>query len=362
MIYFKRIIASIIKRLFPNIYLKYRENHFDTSIVIYKKKSYKSFLDEAFQDFRPNILPSERVKLEHEILHAFLKDGTRPDEFFLYHFDTKGESERQEYLTQASKDRLLLSYYNGDVNNTIGVLRDKYSFYQMAKEYFKRDVVLVSKETDNFDEFTDFCKKHPKFIAKEVDGGCGVGIKMVDVNTYGSTEEAYVDLSMSATWILEELIQQNEEIAAFNASSVNTVRFPSFRHGNKVVAARPCMRFGRQGSVVDNAGASGVFVSVDLETGEIISDAFDEHGRRYKRHPDSNKEFIGFRVPHWKELVEVAREAHLSLPENQVYVAFDFALSDKGWVIVEGNWGDWVLQEVSLERGLAKEFMELLKG
>ena len=58
----------------------------------------------------------------------------------------------------------------------------------------------------------------------------------------------------------------------------------------------------------------------------------------------------------------MARKAHLSLPENQVYVAFDFALSEKGWVIVEGNWGDWVLQQTSLERGFRKEFTSLLKG
>lgn len=362
MAFIKRIIVSMIKQLFPNFYWKYREKHFDTSSVIYKKKSYKSFLDEAFQDFRPNILPSERKKIEHDMLLTFLKDRTRPDEFLLYHFDTMGDSERQEYLTQASKDRLLVSYYKGDVKNTIGILRDKYAFYQIAKDYFRRDVVLISKETNNFDEFRLFCSKHPKFIAKEVDGGCGVGIKLMDVNSYGSIDEAYTDLLTTGTWILEELILQNEEMAAFNSSSVNTVRFPSFRHGKNVVAALPCMRFGRKGNFVDNAGSRGVFVSVDLETGEVITDAFDERGHRYKTHPDSNKKFIGFKVPQWKELVEVAREAHLSLPENQVYVAFDFALSDKGWVIVEGNWGDWVLQEVSLERGLAKEFRELLNG
>ena len=362
MINTKKIIVSTIKRLFPHLYLACKESLFDTSTEIYKKKSYISFLNEVFHDFRPNISPSERIKLEHDILRTYIKDRVRPDEYFLYHFDVKSESERLEYLTQASKDRLLVSYYNGDVRNTIRILRDKYAFYQIAKDYFKRDVILVNKETNNFVEFRSFCAKHPYFIAKEMDGGCGVGIKLIDVNAFSSIDEAYTDLLTTTTWILEELIQQNEEIASFNASSVNTVRFPSFRHGNKVVAARPCMRFGRKGNIVDNAGANGVFVSVDLKTGEIITDAFDEHGHRYKSHPDSYKEFIGFKVPQWKELVEVAREAHLSLPENQVYVAFDFALSDKGWVIVEGNWGDWVLQEVSLEKGLAKEFMELLNG
>ena len=52
----------------------------------------------------------------------------------------------------------------------------------------------------------------------------------------------------------------------------------------------------------------------------------------------------------------------MALPDNQVYVAFDFALSDSGWCIVEGNWGDLFLQQLSLKKGLRKEFVSLLFG
>lgn len=358
----KHTIKRIIRKLFPNLYLNLKAKYFDTSTIIYKKMTYQSFLDEAFKDFRPELSRSEKEALKQDILLTYLKDRTRPDEYLLYHYDTKDESERFEYLPQASKDALLISYYKGNVENTIGILRNKYAFYQIAKDFFKRDVLLIGNTTNNILQFKEFCIKHPKFIAKEVDSGCGVGIKIVDTTNYKTIEELYADLSTSATWIIEELIQQNKEISAFNESSVNTIRFPSFRHGNKVVAARPCMRFGRKGCVVDNAGQSGIFVSIDIKSGEIITDAFDEHGNRYKSHPDSNKVFKGFKIPQWEELLEIAHQAHLSLPENQVYVAFDFALSDKGWVVVEGNWGDWVLQQTSLETGLRKEFINLLNG
>ena len=360
--FIKRIIAFVLRVLFPCAYYNIKARQFDTSTIIYKKQSYSAFLKEAFRDFRPELSPSEQEALKSDILLTYLKDRTRPDEYLLYHYDRKNDIERAEYMPQATKDTLLISFYKGDLKNTIGILRDKFKFYQLAKDFFKRDVILVGNQTNNLIEFKEFCIKHPRFIAKEVDGGCGVGIKVVDVAFYNTVEDLYMDLSTSTTWIIEELIQQNKEISAFNESSVNTVRFPSFRHGNKVVAARPCMRFGRKGSVVDNAGQSGVFVSIDLEKGEIITDAFDEHGHRYKEHPDSKKVFKGFKVPQWEELIEVARKAHLSLPEKQVYVAFDFALSDKGWVVVEGNWGDWVLQQTSLEMGLKNEFIALLRG
>ena len=357
-----RVIKKIIKTLFPNFYWKLQVKRFDTSVVIYKKMTYEAFLEQAFLDFRPDLSLQDKNKLKGDILCVYLKDQTRPDEYFLYHYDTKSESERNEYLPQASKDTLLIEYYNGDIENTIGILRNKYAFYQIAKEFFKRDVILVGNETDNIEQFKEFCKKHPKFIAKEVDGGCGVGIQIIDTTRFDAIEDIYADLSTVTTWIVEELIQQHSEMSSFNESSVNTIRFPSFRHGSNVVAACPCVRFGRKGCIVDNAGQSGVFASVDLETGEIITDAFDEHGHKYNAHPDSKRIFRGFKIPQWQELIDMAREVHLALPENQVYVAFDFALSDKGWVIVEGNWGDWVLQQTSLEMGLRKEFTALLNG
>ena len=54
---------------------------------------------------------------------------------------------------------------------------------------------------------------------------------------------------------------------------------------------------------------------------------------------------------------------HESLPDYHKYVGFDFALTkDKGWVLVEGNWGDFICQQACLERGLKKEFMSLIQS
>ena len=351
-----------MQNVFPNVYYRFKAKFFNTSTVIYKKMTYESFLEQAFKDFRPELSQSDKNKLKADILYTYLKERTRPDEYLLYQYDTKNESQRRQYLSQASKDNLLVSYYKGDIENTIVILRNKYSFYQIAKDFFKRDVLLVSKATNNLQEFKEFCQRHPRFIAKEVDSGCGVGIKIVDTEGYDTIENLYFELSKQAIWIVEELINQNPAISLFNESTVNTVRLPSFRHGSKVVFAYPCIRFGRRGSVVDNAGQGGVFASVDIKTGEIITDAYDEHGHKYSVHPDSNIKFKGFIIPQWEVLLDIARNAHLSLPENQVYIAFDFALSENGWVIVEGNWGDWILQQTSLERGLRKEFTSLLNG
>lgn len=340
-------------------YYKHKALSFDKNIVIYKGETFAKFMDDAFRDFRPGISPKEKQKLEIEMIISYLRNGTRPDEYLLYGFDHKDSSVQSTYLPQKPKDDALIKYYGSEFTHVIDIIKDKYSFYTKMKKFFNRDAALVSCSED-WISFNEFCHKHKRFIAKENKGACGVGVHIIEINDEADIKQQFNRLLKLGDWIVEELIIQDSRVSEFNSSSINTVRFPSFRHGNDIRQAYPCMRFGRSGSVVDNAGQSGIFVSVDINTGKIISDAFNEHGARCETHPDSGKKFIGFKIPRWDELLRIAKEIHLTMPGEQTYVAFDFALSDKGWVLVEANWGDWVLQQTSLQRGLKKEFISLL--
>lgn len=356
------IIRNFIKKIIPQrLIALYRRRKFDESSIIYKGVSYREFLESALRESRSNISGEKLKALLADIKDVYLMDGTRPDEYLLYNYDNKCQDERGTYMPQKMKDSILLDYYKPDGEKLIGQLRDKYLFYQLAALFFKRDVVRIVGNND-WDCFEQFCKEHNRFICKIINSGCGVGIRIEDVKDNFQAKALFEELLAEGEWIIEELIKQDPAISSFNESSVNTVRFPSFRHGNEVKQDYPCIRFGRKGSIVDNAGQKGVFASVDILTGKINSNGFDELGHEYEEHPDSKVRFEGFQIPRWAELLEEARRAHLLLPEKHTYVAFDFALSDKGWVIVEGNWGDWVLQQTSLKRGLKKEFLELLKG
>lgn len=332
---------------------------FDCNKIIYKGISFNDFCEEAFSDFRPSITTDEKMLLKNDMISAYLFEHVRPDEFLLYKFDQTKPEVHRTYLPQVVKDNMLISYYGSGWSDRIAFIKDKYSFYCAMKRFFKRDAVLISDSND-WSLFEGFCKKHNRFIAKENKGACGVGAHIVEVQSETDVREQFDRLLQIGEWIIEELIVQDKRIAVFNASSINTVRFLSFRHGDNIRQDYPCMRFGRKGCIVDNAGQKGVFVSVDINTGKIISDAFNEHGENYECHPDSGIKFKGFQIPRWDELRSIARESHMSMVENQTYIAFDFALSENGWVMVEANWGDWVLQQTSLQRGLRKEFISLL--
>lgn len=153
---------------------------------------------------------------------------------------------------------------------------------------------------------------------------------------------------------------QDAAMARWNSSSVNTIRLCSFRNNNDVSIAYPFIRVGRKGSIVDNGGQGGIFASIDIQTGVICTDGGDEIGNVYPLHPDSSVPFKGVQIPQWKELLDMCREVHASLPSEFYYVGFDFALTAKGWMLIEGNWGQFVAQQTTLHRGLRKEFEDLM--
>ena len=355
----KELFSSFIRRLKKVLKWIRRRVFFDKSQVVYNGKTYKNYWNETYGNNRYPLFAKIRIKKLTK--RAFLRGGFRPDEFHLYGLENQNESVWNQFMSQRRKDEYLISFYGPDFRKVLNILKDKYVFYTYMKDFFRRDVTYIKGEQDR-PSFLSFCDQHSQIFAKLNKGSCGRGCQAYKVENPDQANSVFDELVASGEWIVEEMIKQDVTIAQFNISSVNTIRFPSFKKKGVVNPVFPCMRFGRAGSIIDNAGQGGMFVSIDQNTGEIISDAIDEKGNVFVEHPDSNITFQGFHVPQWDSIIETVKNAHLKLPDNQVYVAFDLALSDKGWCIVEGNWGDWILQQASMQKGLRNEFASLLFG
>ena len=119
----------------------------------------------------------------------------------------------------------------------------------------------------------------------------------------------------------------------------------------------PVLRMGRSGCLVDNAGQGGIFAAIDVKTGVTFA-AADESRNRYFIHPDSHKELIGFVVPRWEEACALAKSLSYRLPEAG-FVGWDLALTDDGWVMVEGNAYPLIIYQIALGKGIRGEFDEM---
>lgn len=117
-----------------------------------------------------------------------------------------------------------------------------------------------------------------------------------------------------------------------------------------VVVFAAGVRMGREGSCVDNWAKGGVFVGVDLETGNLMKDGFlkPPYGTKVKNHPDNGLLFEGFAIPYFKQAVELCMAAHSKLYRIHS-IGWDVAITQEGPVLIEGNslWEISLLQATS---------------
>jgi len=291
--------------------------------------------------------------LKADIIWCYYRFGAVPLEYFLMGFRHLSTARRAKFLTVRHKDLVMIDKVGkGEMWD---MLENKNLFYQKFKQFFKRDVFVFDKECD-VNNFIEFCNKHNRFIAKPVNGQCGRGVEIINTSDYKSPDEVFEYIkSKNVDYIIEELIIQASQMSYWNETSVNTVRVPSFINKSGFHILKPFFRMGRKGAIVDNAGGGGIFSVVDEKTGILLTDACDEMGNFYAEHPDSNHKFIGWQIPYWDELLKTVEEIHRTIPYYP-YVGWDLALTDdRGWVLIEGNWGQFV-SEFADKEGIKDKF------
>jgi hypothetical protein len=96
---------------------------------------------------------------------------------------------------------------------------------------------------------------------------------------------------------------------------------------------------------VDHLSYGAIGSWVDLETGRL-SPGRSRHDFGYTRViPGTDRSFVGFELPDWSQLKEVALEAARVFPWARS-IGWDIALTDRGPVLIEGNvkWSTSLLQ------------------
>lgn len=277
------------------------------------------------------------------------------DEYCQYDFKCLSIEQRLLFVSDFQREEYA-DRMNRKENSLI--FNDKEMTSKYFKKYFKRNVVKINGEED-FALFEDFCKKHNKFIVKPIDACLGRGVEIISLDN--NIVEVFNELikNRQKGFVVEELIVQSKEMAKFHPQSCNTVRIPTIRFDDRIEIIHPFFRVGRGNSVVDNAGAGGIIVAVDAETGITIA-AADEKGKSYTTHPETGYELIGFQIPRWNEAVEFAKNLAQVVPTNR-YTGWDVALTDNGWVMVEGNAKGQFVWQIATKVGFKEEIERIMK-
>ncbi len=280
-----------------------------------------------------DILSEDSKKvLRRDLIYSLHRFGACFDEYFIFDFYHKNAEQRSEYVT------LKLQYGYCELVNSIDIrskFEDKYICYQNLKKYYKREVILVKDEAD-YDVFKEFTKKFSSFIYKPLSAHSGKGIRIISDSRAAVTTEMFIDLCKSGPFVLEELIEQADSMAILHKQSINTIRISTFTCNNEVSIVAAAIRMGTGDSNVDNAGAGGIYASVEVDSGIVDSIARDNYGHYHEVHPDTKIPIKGFVIPEWDELINIVKQIAKEI-DGATMISWDFAYGSKGWTVVEGN-------------------------
>lgn len=279
----------------------------------------------------------------------------RYNEFASYGFEHKSKKKCLEYV--AAYEYLRIRNEITAKEDYIDYFSDKRKTYKYFKDFFKRDVAIIEKPED-IQYYIPFVQKHKKFVLKKAKMNNGSGVTIIDTQKDNAVAIFKKALSEGGA-IAEELICQPGILHQLHPSSVNTVRFVTFYDNNKLTNIAAVLRFGAGGATIDNATQGGLFACINIKTGVIESDGKIEFKSDiYKKHPDTNVTIKGIQLPGWDDLLNIVSSIVKICP-NKKYVGWDFAYSDKGWVLVEGNgYPGLYLTQMGSGKGLRKTFSQ----
>ena len=90
-------------------------------------------------------------------------------------------------------------------------------------------------------------------------------------------------------------------------------------------------------SYVDNVTSGGMYTLVNMEDGTLAEYAFcDKTASYYDRHPATGVLFKGFKVPRYREALDMCLEAARVEP-HMGYVGWDVGITVNGPAFMEGN-------------------------
>jgi hypothetical protein len=152
----------------------------------------------------------------------------------------------------------------------------------------------------------------------------------------------FSELSRTMRIVVQERLRNHPTLLPLTNGALSTLRLVTCTTPSGSIDLMPAvirMPVGR--AIVDSFAQGGLAAPIELATGAICGPAVqrDYYGlglRPVDKHPDSGRAFLGFVIPRWAEVLELARRAHAHFPSVH-FVGWDIAVLQEGPSLVEAN-------------------------
>jgi hypothetical protein len=165
-------------------------------------------------------------------------------------------------------------------------------------------------------------------------------------------------------YVFERFVAPHPDIEALCGERLPTARIVTINADGAPTVFRACWKIPAAGNAADNFWRGGnLLARIDVANGEVLR-AVSGAGLdmvEHACHPDTGAALVGFRIPHWRAMVDTAVEA-ARLMQHVGLIGWDVASTNAGAVIVEMNERpDFFLPQFADARGvLDQEFIAFM--
>lgn len=239
--------------------------------------------------------------------------------------------------------------------------------FYIPKEFQPKCIARYDRGVWFDNDFTPTSRVHAQELIRQHGG------MMVGKPSMGSSGGANVRLWESSSvdlgyierefegYLLQEVLKQEPKVASINPNSLNTCRIMTFRRpwSGETSAIAGMLRLGCGNGIADNLALGGVSCDVD-ENGALAEYAVDHDFGKFTEHPVSHQKFVGFIVPHYREMCEAACKIAAKVPGYNL-LSFDMITrSDLTPCVVEINSTSMTLAQLQTVRPLFGDETEQL--
>lgn len=130
---------------------------------------------------------------------------------------------------------------------------------------------------------------------------------------------------------VEPLLTQHEGLSSLSDFGLSDIRV--ILHKQRPVSAMLRLPTEKSGGKA-NLHQGAVGLAIDIETGKVTNAAL--RGTNTDAHPDTGADLIGFKIPKWREIIEISKASAEAIPLG--YIGVDICIDqDRGPLVLEVN-------------------------
>lgn len=322
-------------------------------ILYYLKESDWKLLGR-FIDYASVSSGKSKMSLIFDSVLSVLRYNISFKDYYCFRFYEKSHSERSKWAGTGFMYEYQLRM---NPKGSRELLVNKVQFLNHYRLLVKRMFLHISDFSSDSIELNEILRKSERLVLKGSRGQIGAEVEVISSETY--TPQKLLDHMKQHHYdLIEEYVIQHPSLNDLSPSGLNTVRIITQKDNDEIIFLAARLRISVN-SPVDNMAAGNIAASVDLKTGMVTGPGvFSDITKDSVRvHPVTGKDIVGFIIPHWEKVLELAATAARDASGNRS-VGWDIAVTGDGAELIEGN-HNWckLLWQLPINKGLKAELL-----